>query len=143
MRPVGITLLGIYQLLRGGLWIAFGLALMLAGGLAARLASVAIEGNAFARLLANVGHLLAIVVLVGGLAHLLTGVGLLKMRNWARLLTVFLCAVGLIVLLPLILLVHGVPLAFGTIDAVSIFYLAMPTIRRAFHGTRPVLGAAA
>jgi uncharacterized membrane protein (DUF2068 family) len=143
MRPVGITLIGIYQVLRGALGMLFALSIMLFSGLAARLASIAAEGDAVGRMLHGFGRFIGIGILVFGLIHVAAGVGLLKMQNWARLLTLLLSAIGLALLLPTLLVTHGVPVIFGLINAISIFYLAMPPIRRLFHAERPALRAAA
>ncbi|MBI3644746.1 MAG: hypothetical protein HY233_02090 [Acidobacteriales bacterium] len=143
MRPLGVTLIGIYQILRGVLGVLFGLSLMLFTGLAARLASLAAEGNAVERILHSLGRVAGVGVLVFALLHILAGFGLLKMHNWGRLLTLLFSAIGLVVLLPVLIASHGLPLIFGIINAASIFYLALPPIKRAFHGDRPALRAAA
>jgi len=143
MRPLGVTLLGIYQILRGAVGVLFALCLMLFAGLAVKLASLAAEGNAVERILHRLGSLAAVGVLIFGLFHVLAGFGLLKMQNWGRLLTLLFSAIGLVALLPLLLIAHGLPLIFGVINAIAIFYLALPPIKRAFHGEKPVLKAAA
>jgi hypothetical protein len=143
MRPVGITLIGIYQILSGVLKMLFALSIMLFAGLAAKLASIAAEGNAVERTLHGFGHFIGIGILLFGLIHVAAGVGLLKMQNWARLLTLLLSAIGLVLLLPTLIVSHGLPLIFGLINLVSVFYLAMPPIKRLFHAERPALRAAA
>jgi uncharacterized membrane protein (DUF2068 family) len=143
MRPVGITLVGIYQILRGALGMLFALSIMLFSGLAAKMASIAAEGNAVERMLHGLGHFVGIGILLFGMIHVAAGFGLLKMQNWARLLTLLLSAIGLVLLLPTLLVSHGMPLVFGAINAVSIFYLAMPPVKRLFHSDRPALRAAA
>src|SRR5882757_1667218 len=129
MRPLGVTLIGIYQILRGALGVLFGLSLMLFTGLAAKLVSLASEGSAMERFLHGMGRI--------------AGLGVLKMENWGRLLTLLLSAIGLMLLLPMLIVAHGLPLVFAAVNAVSIFYLAMPPIKRIFHGHRPALRAAA
>jgi hypothetical protein len=143
MRPVGITLVGIYQILRGALGMLFALSIMLFSGLAAKLVSIAAEGNAIERMLHGFGRHIGIAILFFGLIHVASGVGLLKMQNWARLVTLLLSAIGLVLLLPAVLVSRGVPLIFGLINAISIFYLAMPPVRRLFHAERPALRASA
>jgi uncharacterized membrane protein (DUF2068 family) len=143
MRPLAVTLIGIYQILRGALGVLFGLSLMLFTGLAARLASLAAEGNAVERILHSLGRVAGVGVFVFALLHILAGFGLLKMHNWGRLLTLLISAIGLVVLLPVLIASHGLPLIFGIINAASIFYLALPPIKRAFHGEKPALRAAA
>jgi uncharacterized membrane protein (DUF2068 family) len=143
MRPLGVTLIGIYQILRGALGVLFGLGLMLFTGLAAKLASLAAEGNAVERMLHGLGRLAGVGIIVFALFHLLAGFGLLKMQNWGRLLALLFSAIGLMLLLPVLIASHGLPLVFAVINAASIFYLALPPIKRVFHGDRPALRAAA
>ncbi len=143
MRPLGVTLIGIYQILRGALGVLFGLSLMLFTGLAAKLASLAAEGNAVERILHSLGRVAGVGIVVFALLHILAGFGLLKMQNWGRLLTLLFSAIGLVLLLPVLIASHGLPLLFAAINAASIFYLAMPPIKRAFHADRPALRAAA
>jgi hypothetical protein len=143
MRPLGVTLIGVYQILRGILGVLFGLSLILFTGLAAKLASLAAEGNAVERVLHSLGSLAGIGIVVIALLHILAGFGLLKMQNWGRLLTLLLSAIALVALLPLLIVNHGLPLIFGVINAIAIFYLAAPPTKRAFHGERPALRAAA
>ncbi len=143
MRPLGVTLIGIYQILRGALGLLFGLSLMLFTGLAAKLASLAAEGNAVERLLHGFGRVAGLGILLFGLLHILAGFGVLKVENWGRLLTLLLSALALVALLPALIVNHGMPLIFGAVNAVTIFYLALPPIKRVFHGDRPALRAAA
>ncbi len=143
MRPLGVTLIGIYQILRGALGVLFGVSLMLFTGLAARLASLAAEGNAVERLLHGFGRIAGLGIVVLAVLHILAGFGLLKMQNWSRLLTLLLSAIALVALLPVLVVAHGLPLIFGVINAASIFYLALPPIKRAFHSEQPALRAAA
>lgn len=143
MRPLGVTLIGIYQIVRGALGVLFGLSLLLFTGLAAKLASLAAEGNAVGNVLHGLGRLAGLGIIVFGLLHILAGFGLLKMKNWGRLLTLLFSAIGLVLLLPVLIASHGLPLVFAAINAVSIFYLALPPIKRLFHAERPALRAAA
>jgi len=70
---------------------------------------------------------------VFAIVHMIAGYGVLQMQNWGRLLTLFFSAVGLVLVLPGMLHVNPFSLFFGVINAASIFYLAMPPIKRAFH----------
>lgn len=143
MRPFGVTLIAYYQILRGALGTAFGLAVLLVSSLAARLASLAAEGNAAGAILHGLGRFAGLGVLILAVLHIVAGFGLLKMQNWGRLLTVLFSAIGLVVLLPVIMVAHGLPLVTGAINAISIIYLVMPSTKRLFHGAKPVLRAAA
>jgi hypothetical protein len=143
MRPLGVTLVGFYQILRGLLGLLFGLSLLLFTSLAAKLASLAAEGIATGRFFGGFGQLGSLVIILFAAIHLIAGYGVLRMQNWGRLLTLFLSAVGLVLLMPVLIVVHGIPLAFGIINVVVILYLAMPAVKRAFHEQRHSLRMAA
>ena len=143
MRPLGVTLVGFYQILRGILGLLFGVSLVLFTGLAAKLASLAAEGRATGRFFGGFGHVASLVIILFAVLHLIAGYGVLRMQNWGRLLTLFFSAIGLVVLLPVMLVVHGIPVAFGVINAVVILYLALPAVKRAFHEQRHSLRMAA
>ena len=143
MRPIGVTLIGIYQLLRGAVGVLFALGLLLFSSLAAKLAFLAAEGNAVGRVLHSFGRFAGIAVLVFALLHILAAFGLFKMQNWGRLLTLLFSAIGLVALLPVIMVAHGLPLVIGAVNAIMIVYLAAPPIKRAFHGEKPAIRAAA
>jgi len=133
MRPLGVTLVGFYQILRGVIGLLFGLSVLLFTGMVAKVASLAAEGNAVERLLHGFGHAVGLVIIVFALVHMLTGYGVLQMQNWGRLLTILFSAIGLVLVLPGVVHAHIFSLLFGAINAACIFYLAMPPIRRAFH----------
>jgi uncharacterized membrane protein (DUF2068 family) len=133
MRPLGVTLVGFYQILRGVLGLVFGLSVLLFAGVAAKLASLAAEGNAVERLLREFGHVAGLGIIVFAVVHMLAGYGVLQMQNWGRLLTLLFSAIGLVLVLPGLIHAHIFSLCFGVINAACIFYLAMPPIKRAFH----------
>jgi hypothetical protein len=133
MRPLGVTLVGFYQILRGVVALLFGFAILLFAGLAAKLASLAAEGNAVENYLRGFGHLAGLVIILFAAVHMLAGYGVLQMQNWGRLLTLLFSAIGLVLVLPGVVHAHPFSLFFGAINAACIFYLAMPPIKRAFH----------
>jgi len=143
MRPLAVTLIGFYQLLHGVIEILFGLSLLAFAGFAAKLASLAAEGNAAGRFLSGFGLLAGLLIIIFALLHLAAAYGLLQMENWGRLLTLLLSALGLVLLLPGMLFVHGFSLVFGLINAASILYLAMPATKRAFAAAANPLKMAA
>jgi len=142
MRPLPVTLIGFYQILRGVLYGIFGLSILLFSHLAVKLISLAAEGSAMQRFLAGFGHFAAIVVLGAAALHVVAGYGLLQMQNWARLLTLLFSAIGIVLLLPFL---HAFfPLVFAFINGFSIIYLVMPSTKRLFHGQdKPTLRMAA
>jgi uncharacterized membrane protein (DUF2068 family) len=133
MRPLGVTLVGFYQILRGVIGLLFGFSVLLFTGLVAKVTSMAAEGNAIERLLHGFGHVVGIVILAFAVVHMIAGYGVLQMQNWGRLLTLLFSAIGLMLVLPGITHAHIFSLFAGAIDAVCIFYLAMPPVRRAFQ----------
>ncbi len=133
MRPLGVTLVGFYQILRGVIGLVFGLSILLFAGLAAKLASLAAEGNAIENLLRGFGHVAGLGIMVFAIVHMVAGYGVLQMQNWGRFLTLLFSAIGLVLVLPGVFVANIFSLLFGAINAVCIFYLAMPPIKRAFH----------
>jgi hypothetical protein len=132
MRPLPVTLIGYYQILRGLISGLFGLAILAFGGLAAKLASFAAEGNAMQRFLSSFGHIAGLIVLVAAALHIAAGFGVLEMQNWGRWLTLLFSACGLAILLPFL---HGFfPMIFALINAAIIIYLVLPATKQAFRG---------
>jgi len=132
MRPLAVTLIGYYQILRGLISGLFGLSILAFAGLAAKLASYAAEGNALQRFLSSFGHVAGLIVLVVAACHIAAGYGVLEMQNWGRLLTLLFSAGGLVMLLPFL---HAFfPMIFAVINAATIIYLVAPPIKRAFRG---------
>jgi uncharacterized membrane protein (DUF2068 family) len=134
MRPLGVTLIGFYQILRGVIDVLFGVSVIAFTNLAARMASLAAEGLGAGRFMHGLGHSVGFAILVFGVLHLAAGWGVLGMKNWGRLLTILFSAFGLFLLLPALAHGHVFSVAFGFINGASIIYLAMPPIKRAFHG---------
>jgi hypothetical protein len=133
MRPLGVTLVGFYQILRGVIGLVFGLFVLLYNGPANKLASLAAEGNAVERLLGALGHAAGLVIIVFVIVHMLAGYGVLQMQNWGRFLTLLFAAIELVLILPGVVHANIFSLLFGAMNAVCIFYLAMPPVKRAFH----------
>jgi uncharacterized membrane protein (DUF2068 family) len=133
MRPLGVTLVGFYQILRGVVALLFGLSILLFAGLAAKLASLAAEGNAIERLLRDFGHVAGVIIIVFAIVHMVAGYGVLQMQNWGRFLTLVFSAIGLVLILPGLVHANVSSCLFGVINAACIIYLAMPPIKRAFR----------
>jgi hypothetical protein len=133
MRPLGVALVGFYQILRGVIGLLFGISVLLFTGLVAKVASLAAEGNAIEGLLHGFGHAVGLVIIVFAAVHLFAGYGVLQMQNWGRLLTLLFSAIGLVLVLPGMVHAHTFPLLFGVINAACIIYLARPAIKRAFR----------
>jgi hypothetical protein len=142
MRTLGVTIVGLYQFLRGIVGLIFGGFILFFEGPANKMASVAAAGNVVERALGHLGHRVGIVVIAFALVHFVAGYGLWLIRRWGRLLTILVSAVELALMLPSALQVNTFALCFGALNAVCILYLAMPPVRRTFLGSGGRLQAA-
>jgi hypothetical protein len=142
MRTLGVTIVGLYQFLRGVLGLIFGGFILFFEGPANKIASVSASGNVVERLLGQLGHRAGAIVIVFALVHLFAGYGLWLMRRWGRLLTILVSAVELALMLPSALQLNTFALCFAALNAVCILYLAMPPVRRTFLGAGGRLQAA-
>ena len=133
MRPLGVTLVGFYQILRGIMGLVFGLFVVFYRGPSNKLASVAAQGNAVERLLSGFGHAAGLVIIAFAVVHMIAGYGVLQMQNWGRVLTLLFSAIELVLVLPGAVHENVFSLLFGAINAACILYLAMPSIKRAFY----------
>jgi ABC-type glycerol-3-phosphate transport system permease component len=132
MRPVGVTLVGFYQILRGAIGLVFGFFILFYKGPANKLASVAAHGNAIERFLSRLGDAAGLVIIVFVILHVLAAYGILRMRNWGRTVVLLFSAIELLVMLPSIVHSNIFSLFFGVMNTACIFYLIMPPISRAF-----------
>ena len=133
MRRVGVTLVGFYQIARAGIGLVFGFFVSFYTGPANKLASVAAQGNAIERLVGGFGHAAGLVIIGFAVVHMIAGYGVLQMRNWGLFITLVFSGIEVVLVLSGIARVNIFSLFFGAINAVCIFYLAMPTTRLTFH----------
>ena len=142
-RPTGITILALFNFI----WAFFsvltamvffsGLGLV---GVRAGAAS-AVRGGAPVALARGLGTVSGILVASG--IEVLAGVGLLKLRNWARILTIILASVGLLLaargvvtsLLHFQLFALVIRSVFVGFYALILWYLFQARVRRAFGVT--------
>jgi len=133
MRPLGVTLSAWFEFLRAALIGLVALGVMFVGGVASRLAALAAEGNAMQRFLAGFGKFVGMALLIYAAFQLVLGLGLLLRQNWARLLTMFFCGLGILMLLPRLVHLRPVSLLFTLLNLAVIIYLALPEARRYFE----------
>ena len=135
-RPTGVTVLAVLNFIGAACGICAGLLFLLLG---ASVATFAPPGG-FREILAGLGAVVGAVSLVMAGIAVLIGVGLLRLRNWARMVTMALAAVSLLfaaggLLLsmlafePLSLTLQG---AFAALYAWIAWYLFQPHVKRAF-----------
>lgn len=132
MRPLGITLSAYFQFFRAVLLWVLALGVRFLGGMAARLASVAAEGNAAQRFLSGFGHFLSMAFLIYAVILIVLGLGLLWGQNWARSLTIVFSALGFLTLLPRLLHLHPFSFLFGMLNLLVLIYLLLPQARLFF-----------
>jgi hypothetical protein len=131
MRPLGVTFSACFEFVRAALISLVGLAVMLV--VASRLAAVAAEGNTLQRALAGFGKFVGIAMLVYAAIQLALGLGLLMRQNWARLLTMIFCGLGVLILLPRLIHLRPMSLLFGLLQLAVLIYLALSETRCYFE----------
>ena len=88
-RPTGVTILAVLAFMGAGLLVLLGLAIFMGG---AMLSSM----SAYPRFGAIAGGIIAVFFLVFAVLDAVIGVGLWKLQNWARVLTIVLTGLGLL-----------------------------------------------
>jgi uncharacterized membrane protein (DUF2068 family) len=140
-RPTGVTILAVLAFI--------GAALMIVGALFGLLGGMLVSAMGSSRMgmLAGVGAaLLAVFLLVCAAVNVVVGVGLWKLKNWARIITIVLTGVGLLgsVLsifnpfghMHLFLFVFLIRrLILAAIYAWILWYLFQPNVKQAFGAT--------
>jgi len=134
MRPLGVTLSAYFQFVRAALLVILALGVRFVGGMAARLASVATEGNAAQRFLSGFGHFLSMAFLIYAAIIIILGIGLLLRQSWARSLTIIFPGLGFLTLLPRLLHLHPFSFLFGILNLAVLTYLLLPPARSYFDG---------
>lgn len=95
-RPTGVTVLAVLNFLGAALYILLGVLFMVGmGALGAVLGQSGQEGSGAAMgLLMGLGAVAGVVLIFFGLIALAIGIGLWKLKNWARIITIVLSALG-------------------------------------------------
>jgi hypothetical protein len=137
-RPTGVTIISVLAFI-GAVCLLFAALGMFLGG--AILSSMA--GRPGVGMMAGIGGAIVGVVFLGIAAvDLILGIGLWKLQNWARILTVVLLIVGVILyafgLVRSVLhfnLIHlFIQAAFMAIDIWIVVYLSKSSVKQAFSG---------
>ncbi|HKF21628.1 MAG TPA: hypothetical protein VKE93_08670 [Candidatus Angelobacter sp.] len=147
-RPAGVTVIAVLCFLATAIGILLGIGFMVGGGFIANLINQ--QGGqgtgAGAGLFAGLGVVIGVAILAFAALYAVVGWGLLKLKEWARIVTLVLA--GLAVLGALFGLLgtfmhFSVLILFWTavrlaIAAWIIWYLLQPNVRAAFQGqSRP------
>ncbi|HUA01735.1 MAG TPA: hypothetical protein VMB02_15475 [Candidatus Aquilonibacter sp.] len=139
-RPTGVTVLAVLAFCGAGLMVIFALISLLGGAVVSTLAPSRMGS------IAGVGvAVLGVFLLIVAAVNVVIGVGLLKLKNWARILTIIFCALALLsavlsILNPfhihvffLFFLIRR--LVFAAIYAWILWYLFQPNVKQAFGAT--------
>jgi uncharacterized membrane protein (DUF2068 family) len=134
-RPTGVTILSILDFLFGVLALLGGILFMVGGGFIANMMNQnqANGAGAGAGLMVGLGAAFGVVFIIIGLLYLLIGVGMWKVKNWARILTIVFCGLG--ALSQAWGLVHHFSIfaiVILAIDILIIWYLLKPNVKAAF-----------
>jgi len=143
-RPVGVTVIAVLDFIGAGFLVLAALAMMLLGGvMAARMANGMPLG-----MLGGAGLAVVAVFCLGfAVLGVVIGVGLLKLQNWARVVTIVLTGLGaLFAVLGLLGGVMSPGMMFGgglivrqivtlAIDGWILWYMFQPHVKQAFGTT--------
>lgn len=134
MRPLGVTLSAYFQFVRAALVAILAIGVMFVSGTAARVASIAAEGNVMQRFLSGFGDFIGTALLAYSVIFIVLGVGLLLRYNWARGLTVFFSALGILTLIPMLIKVSFTAIFFAVLNLIVLLYLLLPSVKATFKG---------
>jgi uncharacterized membrane protein (DUF2068 family) len=133
MRPLGVTLIAALTWVLAVLWTVAGVTVIGFSHLGARMLSTLSEGNLVERFLSSMGTLVGVFLLAVAAVYVVVGMGLWKKRNWARELTLFFAALGLLLGLRSLIDFHHLFRVVRTVaDAAIIVYLLMPEVKKVF-----------
>src|SRR2546421_1649861 len=151
-RPVGVTILAILCFIGTALCVIGGIGVMAGGGFIANLINQSGgQGSAGAAgLLAGLGAAVGVIILIFGAVYALVGWGLWKLKEWARIVTIVLVAIGALFQA---LGVFGSLLHFNifgilwagfwlAVDVLIIWYLLKPEVKAAFQGAQVTAASA-
>jgi hypothetical protein len=131
-RPVGVTILSILDFLGAAALLLFAILCFVGGGFLATVGQ-SDQAQGLGALLGMGAAVIGVVMLVIAIICALIGWGMWKVKNWARILTIVLCALG--VLFRLWGLVHMFSISsiiVIAIDALIIWYLLKADVKAAF-----------
>jgi cytochrome c oxidase subunit IV len=135
-RPAGVTILAVVAFIFGGLLALGGLGMMLGGAVLSRMANSGGLG-----MLAGVGGAIIGFVFLGfAVVYIVDAIGLLKVANWGRILTIILVGLSLLrsAFSMMRSLGHLNPIALcfaliiAAIDVWILVYLFKPDVKQAF-----------
>ena len=141
-RPTGVTVLAVLDFIGAAFCVLAGLGMMLGGGFIASMISQ--QRGVSAGMLAAIGAAAGVFFLVLGAVAILLGWGLLKLKEWARIITIVLAGLGALGALLALATVFGhfagiamfAVLCRLAINGLIIWYLLQPHVKVAFQGAQ-------
>lgn len=143
-RPTGVTILAILNFIGAGFCLLGGIGLMLGGGVVATMLNQqgANGAGGGAGIIAALGAFAGVCIIIVGGISMLVGFGLWKLKEWARIVSIILTAIGAVLNLPALLtsVTHFNlgsliwTLFWLAIDVWIIMYLLKPHVKAAFQG---------
>lgn len=141
-RPTGVTVIAVLDFVGAGFCVLAGLGMMLGGGFIATMMNQ--QQGAGAGVLAAIGAAAGVLLLFCAAIAAVLGWGLLKLMNWARIVTIVFAALGAVLgLFGLFAVVaHFAPIGIFwalcrlAINGWIIWYLLQPHVKAAFEGVQ-------
>lgn len=139
-RPTGVTILAVLNFLGALVCVAIGLFFIVGFGAAGAAARAARGGMSPTALLMGLGAVGGVLCLVAAALSVIVGIGLWKLLNWARILTivftamgVFFSAIGILNgLLHFHLILVMFRMMFTAVYALILWYMFQPHVKQAF-----------
>ena len=149
VRPTGVTVIAILDFIGAAFSVLGGIGMMAGGGMLATLMNQQGQTNGMSGLVASLGAVMGVFLLVIAAVEIILGVGLLKLKEWARMVTVILTAIfaalGLLGLLGSFVHFNLGAVLFKVcvlaIQILIIVYLMKPEVKAAFQGSRAMAAA--
>ncbi len=145
-RPTGVTVISILMFIGTGI-LAIGGILAFVGGafIGALIGGTAVQqhgaGAAGAGIGAMIGAFIGIFFLIFAVLDLCCGIGLWKLKEWGRMLTIVLCAILAVLAFFQLMHLHPVTMMFSLIrigiSGLIIWYLSQPQVKAAFQIVPP------
>ncbi len=139
-RPTGVTIIAVLDFIGGAIVAIAGLLVFAGGSMLSGLLAGANAG-AGSGVAAGLGAIVGVICLVFAALAIAIGIGLLKLMNWARILSVVLAALGILnTLRSITTIFHGgssgivVTLVVLAFDIWVIWYMFTPGVKAAFAG---------
>ena len=139
VRPTGVTVIAVLLFIGAGLLVCLGILSFVGGAFIGAMIGSAAQargGAAGAGFGAMIGAFIGVFMLIIAALQLTCGVGLWKLKEWGRMLTIILTAIGMVLAFLNLLHLHPVTMVFVlvrlAIGGLIIWYLSQPQIKGAF-----------